>query len=51
MIGTERQNTACKRALTFRDGLIIALVAARPLRRRNLAGLILDRTLVRRGTQ
>lgn len=51
MIGTERQNTACERALTFRDGLIIAFLAARPLRRRNLAGLILDRTLVRRGTQ
>src|SRR5262249_47002408 len=51
MIGAERQNTACKRALTFRDGLIIALLAARPLRRPHLAGLILDRTLVCRGTR
>ena len=38
-------------AITYRDGLIIALLAARPLRLRNLTGLDLDHTLVRRGTQ
>ena len=37
------------RARQFRDGLIIALLAARPLRLRNLAGLELERTLARRG--
>ena len=35
--------------MQFRDGLIVALLAARPLRLRNLAGLELDRTLMRRG--
>ena len=37
--------------MSFRDGLIIALQAARPLRLRNLTGLVLDRTLVSRGAQ
>jgi integrase/recombinase XerD len=37
------------RAMQFRDGLIIAVLAARPLRLRNLAGLELERTLVPRG--
>ena len=37
------------RAMQFRDGLIIGLLAARPLRLRNLTGLELERTLVRRG--
>jgi integrase/recombinase XerD len=36
-------------AMQFRDGLIIALLAARPLRLRNLASLELQRTLVPRG--
>jgi integrase len=43
----ERTKRFC--AITFRDGLIIALLAARPLRLRNLAGLELERTLARRG--
>lgn len=36
-------------ALLFRDGLAIALLAQRPLRRANFAALTLDRHLVRRG--
>jgi site-specific recombinase XerD len=51
MIGAGRRNTAVQRAMTFRDGLIIALLAARPLRIRNLTSLVLDHTLVSRGTQ
>jgi integrase len=49
MISALAQPSPCLRASTYRNGLIIALLAARPLRRRNLAGLELDRTLVRRG--
>ena len=37
--------------MSFRDGMMIALLAARPLRLRNLTGLVLDHTLVSRGTQ
>jgi integrase/recombinase XerD len=51
MAATEHKRTVCARALAHRDGLILALLAARPLRLRNLAGLALDRTLVSRGTQ
>jgi integrase/recombinase XerD len=51
MARAEEENTACARAMTYRDGLIVALLAARPLRLRNLAGLVLDRTLVARGRQ
>ena len=40
--------TPLQRATRYRDGLMIALLAARQLRRRNLAGLELDRTLERR---
>ena len=36
-------------AIQFRDGLIIALLATRPLRLKNLTGLALERSLVRRG--
>jgi hypothetical protein len=43
------QSTERLRAVHFRDGLVIALLAARPLRLRNLVGLELDRTLTRRG--
>jgi integrase/recombinase XerD len=50
MEAAEDESTTCKRAMTFRDGLIIALLAARPLRLRNLTGLVLDRTLFLRGT-
>jgi integrase/recombinase XerD len=48
MTAAERQNAAYKRAMAFRDGLIIALMAVRPLRLRNLTGLVLERTLVSR---
>ncbi len=41
--GTSRQQ-----AIDYRDGLIVALLAARPIRLRNLAGLEVDRTLVHR---
>jgi integrase len=51
MTEAEQERSACASALTYRDGLIVALLAARPLRLGNLAGLALDRTLVFRGTQ
>jgi integrase len=37
-------------AITHRDGLLIGFLALIPLRRRNLADLVLDRTLVREGS-
>jgi integrase len=37
-------------AITYRDGLLIGFLALIPLRRRNLAELVLDRTLVREGS-
>jgi hypothetical protein len=43
------QSTDRLRAMQFGDGLIIALLAARPLRVRNLTRLELDRTVARRG--
>jgi integrase len=44
--------TAAKAAMQFRDGLIIALLIARPtLRLRNLTALELGRTVVRHGGQ
>jgi integrase len=39
-----------RRALLYRDGLIIALLAAAPLRRANIAGLEIGKTLVLDGT-
>jgi integrase/recombinase XerD len=36
-----------KRALTYRDGLMISVLSARPLRLKNLLGLELSRTFVR----
>ena len=51
MAAAECIHTPCRRATTYRDGLIIALLAARPLRLANLVGLTLDRTLVLRGKQ
>jgi integrase/recombinase XerD len=45
------QSTGRLQAMQFRDGLIIALLAARPLRLRNLTGLALGRTVVRRGEE
>jgi integrase/recombinase XerD len=43
------RRTAREHAICFRDGLAIALLAARPLRRENFAGLRLDRHLAKRG--
>jgi hypothetical protein len=37
-------------AITYRDGLLIGFLALIPLRRRNLADLILERTLLREGS-
>jgi integrase/recombinase XerD len=51
MARAEQEHTKCAGAITYRDGLIIALLAAQPLRLRNLTGLDLDHTLVRRRTQ
>jgi integrase/recombinase XerD len=42
-------SSALKRALRYRDGLLIAILAARPLRRRNLAAIEIGRHLVREG--
>jgi integrase/recombinase XerD len=41
--------TAFSRALLYRDGLIIALLAADPLRLANSTGLEIDRTLIKDG--
>jgi integrase/recombinase XerD len=43
------ETTTLRRFRTYRDGLMIGLLASRQLRLRNFAGLILDRTLVQRG--
>jgi integrase/recombinase XerD len=43
------ETTKLRRFKTYRDGLMIGLLASRQLRLRNLAGLTLDRTLVQRG--
>jgi integrase len=49
MAQAENEVTTLRRFRVFRDGLMVALLASRQLRLRNLAGLILDRTLVQRG--
>jgi integrase/recombinase XerD len=49
MARDETETTLLRRFKTYRDGLMIGLLASRPLRLRNLTGLILDRTLVQRG--
>jgi site-specific recombinase XerD len=41
--------TSFQRSQSFRDGLIIALLAARPLRRRNFAAIEIGRHLIRQG--
>jgi integrase/recombinase XerD len=51
MAGTDRETTAKRKAIRYRDGLMIALLAARPLRLRNFLGLVLDDTLVHLGNQ
>ena len=47
MRGAPLADTRLSHALRYRDGLIIALLAMRPLRARNFLGLILGRHLVR----
>jgi integrase len=51
MAEAENQSTGLRRFKAYRDGLMIALSASRPLRLRNLTGLALGRTLVRRGDE
>jgi integrase len=43
------RTTPLKAAGAFRDGLMIALLAARPVRRRNLASIEIDQQLMRHG--
>ena len=45
----EKEEAALQRAATYRDGLMLATLAARPLRRRNLGMIELGRHLVRCG--
>ena len=49
MATADEESTSLRRFKAYRDGLMMGLLAIRPLRMRNLAGLILDRTLVQRG--
>jgi integrase len=49
MAETENETTGLRRFKTYRDGLMIALLASRQLRLRNLTGLILGQTLVQQG--
>jgi integrase/recombinase XerD len=49
MATADEESTSLRRFKAYRDGLMMGLLATRPLRLRNLAGLILDRTLVQRG--
>ena len=42
--------TSLGRALLYRDGLVVALLAANPLRRANIAALEIGKTLVKDGT-
>jgi integrase len=51
MAGANRARSATRKAIRHRDGLMIALLAARPLRMGNLLGLVLNDTLVRLGDQ
>ena len=48
MAKAETERTPPRRFKTYRDGLMIALLASCPLRLRNLCGLSLNRTLVQR---
>jgi len=48
MAAAENESTRLRRFKAYRDGLMIASLASRALRLRNLTGLILGRTLVRR---
>jgi integrase/recombinase XerD len=44
-----RGGTALERAVRYRDGLMVCLLAARPLRRRNFAAIELNRHLTKQG--
>ena len=50
MNDADRQSTARQSAIDFRDGLIIAVLALRPLRRGNLVHLTIGVDLVRSGS-
>ncbi len=50
MADAEKPGTPRRQACQCRDGLVIAFLAARPLRRRNLADLRLGHSLVRQGS-
>lgn len=49
MLAAEHQRNAFAAAVVFRDGLMIALLAARPIRISNLASIDMDRHLTRHG--
>ena len=49
MAEAENKTTRLRRFKTYRDGLMIALLASRQLRLRNFTGLILGQTLVQQG--
>nr|WP_283949934.1 site-specific integrase [Limobrevibacterium gyesilva] len=49
MSDASQRDKSLQRALQYRDGLVVALLAARPLRRRNLAGLRIGHSVVQRG--
>jgi integrase/recombinase XerD len=49
MATADEESTSLCMFKAYRDGLMMGLLALRPIRLRNLAGLILDRTLVQRG--
>jgi len=49
MASAETEPTPRLAGMAFRDGLVIALLALRPLRRKNLAELVIDLTLCRLG--
>ena len=49
-MGAAESLVGLEAAITHRDGLLISFLALIPLRRRNLADLVLDRTLHREGS-
>ena len=50
LIGTAEALDGLDAAIMYRDGLLIGFLALIPLRRRNMADLVLQRTLVREGS-
>jgi hypothetical protein len=51
MNGADHESDPLKGAIAFRDGLVIALLACRPIRRRNLAMIEIGRHLVQAGSR